>query len=255
MGVGQGAVLLQHFGQPKIRQVRFVLLIQNHIARLKVSVENATLMRKMDRPRQRTDELSCSPRISHRLASQARAQVGPVHQAHAEIVLPLVLTYLVDRHDVRVREAGRSLSLGLEAFDQLRRCQRSRADEFHGDHPAQSDLPGFKDDAHAAPRNLLNQLVIAKVSERAEGGFGSAGCGVNPPGWLSREGEVGGLVSRCQSKGEKAIGAQAKRSVVGNLHATFGARLDRRHRYHCRDGKISDCYKESVDYRPSTATK
>ena len=53
-----------------------------------------------------------------------------LNQAHAEIVLPLVLADFINGHDVGMRKAGRRFGFGLKTFDQLLGGQRAGTAEF-----------------------------------------------------------------------------------------------------------------------------
>src|SRR5262245_61427233 len=78
-------------------------------------------------------------------------------------MLPLVLADLVNGDDVGVVETGRRLGLGAEALHLGWRGQLAGEDHLEGDFPFEADLPGPIHDAHAASRDLLQQLVVAEV--------------------------------------------------------------------------------------------
>ena len=46
-----------------------------------------------------------------------------------------------------------------------------REDHLEGDDPVQADLPGLVDDAHPAPGDLLQQLVVAEVADGRQVGM------------------------------------------------------------------------------------
>ena len=89
-----------------------------------------------------------------------------------------MLANFVDGNDVRVIQPGCGLRFRLETLDVVMGCQHAGTDEFERDHPVQGGLPRFEDCAHAAARNLLDQLVVAEVADFLEVG----------QSWLSVEG-------------------------------------------------------------------
>ena len=80
-------------------------------------------------------------------------------------MLPLVLTDLEDRHDARMVEIGGRLGLGVEAFDVVLIGELAGQDHLEGDNAVEADLPGLKDDAHAAAGDLPDNLIVAKVAD------------------------------------------------------------------------------------------
>ena len=94
-------------------------------------------------------------------------QAPAVDPLHGEVEAPLAVD-LVDRHDVRVVEAGRRLGLEEEPPPLGLRGERAGLDDLQRDDAVEAPLAGLVDDAHAAPRDLLQQLEVAEV--QAEGG-------------------------------------------------------------------------------------
>src|SRR5437879_6985103 len=109
-------------------------------------MENAALMRVVDRPSDRGEKLRGLPRF---VAADVRRlnfisvfgfrfsdlterlpQIWPFNQSHAEIMLTLVLADLVNGHDVRMREAGCRFGFSFKALHQVRRGQRTGADQL-----------------------------------------------------------------------------------------------------------------------------
>ncbi len=95
-------------------------------------------------------------------------QALPLDEAHAEIVLALVLADLVDRHDTGVVEVGGGLGLDAEAADVGLAGELAGEDHLERDRPVEAGLPRLEDHAHAAAGDLREQLVIAEVANRAK---------------------------------------------------------------------------------------
>ncbi len=94
---------------------------------------------------------------------QARA----LDEAHAEVVLVLVLADLVDRYDPRVIEPGGGLGLQVKPPDVHLVGELARQDHLERHRAIQADLAGAVDDAHAAAGDLGEQLVVAEVADLA----------------------------------------------------------------------------------------
>src|SRR5437762_2969064 len=60
-------------------------------------------------------------------------QIRPLNQAHAEVMLALMLADFVDRHDVWMRQAGGGFRFSFETLDQIRGGQRTGADQLKSD--------------------------------------------------------------------------------------------------------------------------
>ena len=74
---------------------------------------------------------------------------------------------LVDRHDVRVVEVGRRLGLQEESLLLRLRGERAGLDHLQGDEAVEAPLVGLVDDAHPAPRDLLEKFEVAEVLAEA----------------------------------------------------------------------------------------
>ena len=68
-----------------------------------------------------------------RSVGHSRREAAAVDKAHREIMLPLVLADLEDRHDARMIEIGRGLGFRMESLDVGRRGQLARENHLHRD--------------------------------------------------------------------------------------------------------------------------
>ena len=136
-------------GQSEVGDVRLALLVHQHVCRLQVAVQDAALMGVMHGLSHSRDQPGGSARIAGEFL-EPPVEAGPVHQLHAEEMLPAALAYLVDRHDVRVIELGDGLRLVLKPNQLGFRCEAARLDHLQGDGPVERDLVGFEDHAHPA---------------------------------------------------------------------------------------------------------
>jgi hypothetical protein len=91
------------------------LRVQQHAALLQVAVQDAALVRVMDRTRRGGDQPGPRPWVVHKAHHLCR-QAAAFHHLHREVVLAAVLADVVDRHAVRVVKLGRRFRLGAEAL-------------------------------------------------------------------------------------------------------------------------------------------
>src|SRR5207244_4968460 len=89
-------------------------------------------------------------------------QIAALDELHAEVMLPRMLSNLVDWNDVGVVEAGSVLGLGAESNHVGCRGEFAGKDHLKCYHAVEASLPCLPDKAHAAARNLFQQLIVAK---------------------------------------------------------------------------------------------
>ena len=117
------------------------------------------------------DELTDAPERpraagDHRVARRPSAQ-QPEHQVRAPRLSPVV----VERHDVRVLEAGDEAGLGLEAADEVGRVGEIGADDLDRDASLGAWLGRGVDPAVAAfPDRLVDDVAAQRSTERAVAG-------------------------------------------------------------------------------------
>jgi hypothetical protein len=104
---------------------------------------------------------SFSPFLLH-LPHPRLAQIRAFDQAHAEVVLALVLTNFEDGNDVGMSQTRRRFRFGLETFYQLFGGEGPGTDDLESHQPLQGPLPRLVDGSHTALRDFLQQFVIAK---------------------------------------------------------------------------------------------
>src|SRR6202035_937516 len=93
--------------------------------------------------------------------------VPAAHEAHGDEQHAAVLARLVDRDDVRLIHAGRGPRFPDEALAEGLVLGQSGGQDLEGDIAVQPGVVGTVDDGHAAPADLLRQLVAS--DERARG--------------------------------------------------------------------------------------
>jgi hypothetical protein len=96
-------------------------------------------------------------------------QALALDEFHAEVMLVLVPADLVEGHDVGMVETGGDLGLGLEALDVGGGSELAGQDHLEGDETVEAHLPRLVDNAHAAAGDLLQQLVVAEITDAGAG--------------------------------------------------------------------------------------
>ena len=85
--------------------------------------------------------------------------------ASREIVPAFVNAHVMDRDDVGMLEDGGGGGLRTKTLHELLARQRSRQNHLHRHDASEIPLPGLVNDSHAAPRNLVQEIVIAERSQ------------------------------------------------------------------------------------------
>ena len=105
--------------------------------------------------------------VAPQLADDPR-QVAAVDEPHRVIGHPLGRSGGEDRHDVRMVQAGGGLRLDLEPLEMPGVERRGIGQDLQGDPPAERDLDGLVDDAHAAAAHLADQPEVIQVAQLGE---------------------------------------------------------------------------------------
>ena len=157
-----------NLGQAEVGDPRLIGGVDEHVLRLQVAMQSATLMGEVDRL---GDDLDVARRALRRQRPVLHegSEVAARHVVHREVMLAAMLADLVDGDDVGVLQVGGGFGLAQKSFDLVRAGQGAGADHFQGHVPVQTRLPGLPDDAHAAPGDLFEKLVVAKILETRPG--------------------------------------------------------------------------------------
>ena len=93
-------------------------------------------------------------------------KVAALDKFHAEVLLAVVLTHFVNRHDARVIELGDGLGFILEAAQLGVVGQDSGLDHLEGDGAVERDLVRLVNNSHSAAAEFFLNLVVAEVADR-----------------------------------------------------------------------------------------
>jgi hypothetical protein len=100
-------------------------------------------------------------RLKRRLLADELLQRTPADVLHRDVVRPVPLAAVVDRHDVRAAKARRTAGLAPEALNVLSVLGELTAQELDRDLAAQPQILGAMDIRHAPRAHALEQPVSA----------------------------------------------------------------------------------------------
>jgi hypothetical protein len=147
------------------------LAVQQDVGRLEVAVQDAALVRVVDRPGHQGEQPGAGAGVGLEVGQPA-GQAAALQQRHAEVEVVPVPADLVDGHDVRVVQGGDRLRLLAEALDVRLGVPVGEPEHLQRHEPVRALLPGLVDHPHPALGDLLQQLVI----ERGRGGARRVRC-------------------------------------------------------------------------------
>ena len=94
---------------------------------------------------------------------QQTGEALTIDVTHRKIMLPIVLTNFEDWHNAGMIETRGRLGFALKAKDVFLASQLAGQNHLERYDSIQFDLAGLVDDTHSASRNLLEQLIVAKI--------------------------------------------------------------------------------------------
>src|SRR5208282_2795878 len=202
-------------GQAEVSDPRLVVGVNQHIARLQVTMENAVLVRAVHGLGDGLEVAGGAPGGKGVAANQLRQGV-PRHVIHRNEMLALAKAHFMDGNDIWMLQRRRGHCLSAKAFHRFRRSMRPEQQQFERDDSIQALLSGLIKDAHATVPDLFQQFVITEMSDITEGRgwFEFRGCVRR--GWFGLETRLGTLV---KAQSVQTARADAPGSAGGNLRA------------------------------------
>ncbi len=212
--LGQPRVLLDELRQPEVGHLRVARLVQQHVARLQVPVHHVPVVCVPHGLGDLKEQLGRTPGRKRPLGQQvAKRPAGD--ERHRVVVQPLVLAHLVDGDDARVLEPRRRLGLGAESPHVRLGREMGGEDRLECDVAVQSSLPRSEDDPHAAPGDLLEQVVLAEP--------GRGTCQRERSAGLVRRGSVPGGRGRGGGVGRAVVREEVRSPLVSRVHQEWDA--------------------------------
>ncbi len=127
-----------------------MLASQQEVGRLDVAVNDALAVRMVEGLRGLNEDGAGLRDFELALAEDVIGEVRPIDEFHCEVVGILDLVPLVQGDDVGVVEPGGVAGLAAEAFEGAGMGQEAGGEDLEGDDPAEADVHGLVDGAHAA---------------------------------------------------------------------------------------------------------
>jgi len=157
------AARVHELGDAEIGQVRIPGRVEQDVGGLQIPMQHAALMGVMHGAGELDHQRGQRPRV-HRDAALLPRQVAALDEAHAQKPMAVHFPELVDGNDVRVMQLGHHFRFEAEPLQRLAGRQRAVANHLQRHNPAQADLAGTVDDAHATAGDLLEQFVVAETA-------------------------------------------------------------------------------------------
>ena len=199
---------------------------QHHVGGLDVSMDDALLMRVVQRLQQLRDDANRFVERRALTGVENLLELAPAHELHHDVGEVVLLTEVVGRHDVRMGHAGRGMCLAQEPLRVVPRgvVRCVLADGLDRDRAVQCRIDGFVHDAHGALAEHLYQPVATQRCVRG------SGHGVAPGARSRREQQSRSRYAsdsaRCQGCRTGASRAHFVRVLAGTRWATSSGERD-----------------------------
>ena len=154
-------------GQAEVREVAVLLAggdCDQDVRGLDVAVDEALLVRRVERIGDLGEELDRASRLEGALLGEDLREVAALDVAHGEEEDAVLLARLEDRDDVRVVEGGGDLRLPQEALPETLVLRELGGDHLERDLAAEPGFLGAVDRAHAAAADERLDAVTRKVA-------------------------------------------------------------------------------------------
>ena len=155
------------FRQPEVEQLR-AALGQHHVTRLQIAMHHVVSMCRIESVRDLNPDLQ-------RLVDRQRAFLQPVgerltvEQLHHEERRAVVLSYVMERADMRVRQLRDGSRFPVQPVFELRVPSERGAQDLDGDGPVEPRVARLVDFAHAPRAERREDLVGAEASANGQG--------------------------------------------------------------------------------------
>ena len=137
-------------GDPEVGDLRLALVVDDHVLRLDVAVDDPAPVRVAERLQDLLGEVDRDVRRQRAALAHELLQRAPVDQLHRDVGRPVPLGAVEDADDVRVREPRRGLRLAPEALAELRVLGEAPAQQLQRHAAAEHLVLGAPDLGHAA---------------------------------------------------------------------------------------------------------
>ena len=172
------------FGNAKIGNFHPPFFVQQNVLRLDVAMDDAFVMRELQRLANLRHDLQCFARLEFAGPLQL-PQIQPIHKLHDEEGQPVHLAEFVQRHDIGMAQLCQCPRFAIEPLGKTRTAGHLRRQNFQRHQPIQRRLPRFIDRPHPAfadePQNFElrkepGHFFQARWLERRQLGLGGCFC-------------------------------------------------------------------------------
>ena len=177
------ALLAGGLGQPEVSQECVVPTGDKDVLRLDVSVDQAGLVRRVERFSYRGENANRPPWVEFARDDHV-LEVRPADQPHGDEHALIAVPRLVHGDDVRVVDPGLKLPLTPEPLAEHQVVAQVRRQHLERNLPVQSELGGLVDDPHAAltedpgdPVSGERGALLERHPSPGGGGGGGSGSG------------------------------------------------------------------------------
>ena len=160
--VGEGAGLAA--GEPRDPEIGDLdrpIRQQHDILRLDVPVDNALVVRVLERPEDLDGKMDCLFPAEHLLLLDIFLEGDPVDILHDDRLHPVGKAHVVDPHDIRMVEHRHCLALVLEPAAHILIIHMLFLQNLDGNHPVFEHIVRLIDVCHAADADDLHDLIPA----------------------------------------------------------------------------------------------
>ena len=141
--------------------------LEQDVGRFHVAVHEPALMGRIEAVAHLSGQVHCLQRWEVPLPGDELSKVRPVHIAHRDVELAVLVSGIEDRNHVRVVDRRGDPRLALETLTELLIRRQLRRNELHRHPPLERDVGGLEDHPHPpTPRQLVEPVAGNHVTDR-----------------------------------------------------------------------------------------
>ncbi len=212
----------QHFGNAEVGDLHPPLLVEQNVLGLDVAVDDAFVVRKLERLADLRDD---GQRLLGRKPAGALdlPQIAAVHEFHYEVVQGARLAEVMHRDDVRMVQARQGAGFAVEPLGKARVARGGGRQDLQRHQPVQIWLARLIDGAHAALADELKDFELGKQLGEVRDWRRHEPRPFGAPGSRVGAGVEAGL--------HQALGAEAQRHIRRQRFVAAWANAFRFHNY------------------------
>lgn len=158
-GIGRERGAGSNLGEAEVEDLRVPASREEQVCRFDVAMDDALRVRSIEGICDLLPEIE-DRRLGHRAGAEHDLERIPLEEFHDEKAPRLVPAEVVDRADVGVIERRGRSGFALEALDCRDIVRQFRGQELERDLPAQAQILGTVDNAHAAATEFFDDAVV-----------------------------------------------------------------------------------------------